>query len=145
MKLVKPLAAVAAVVGLAVLPVTAGAAPPKSLWVAPAPVVVASVPRAVTPAVTNTSCATAAYHTIQSAIAAARAGATINICAGTYVEQLTITQSVSLVAVGAVTVALPVGGGYHGTLSVEVSDLRGNAARVLTNSLNYTVFQLLNL
>ncbi len=107
MKLIKPLAAVAAVVGLAVLPVTAGAAPPKTLWVAPAPVVVASVPRAVTPAVTNAGYATAPYHTIQSAIAAAPAGATINICAGTYVEQLTITQSVSLVAVGAVTVALP--------------------------------------
>jgi hypothetical protein len=83
---------------------TASAAPPKTLWVSPAPIVVASV---VTNAAADSSCATAAYHTIQSAISAAPAGATINICAGTYTEQLTITQSVSLVAVGAVTVALP--------------------------------------
>ena len=104
----KPLAAIAAVVGLAILPMTANAAPPKILWVSPAPVVVASaVPNTATPAVTSTGCATAAYHTIQSAISAAPAGATIDICAGTYVEQLTITQSVSLVAVGAVTVELP--------------------------------------
>jgi hypothetical protein len=36
-------------------------------------------------------------------------------------------------------------GDLHGTLSVVLSDLRGNAARALNNSLNYTVLQLLNL
>jgi hypothetical protein len=103
-KLIKPVAAIAVLAAIAILPMTASAAPPKTLWVSPAPIVVASV---VTNAAADSSCATAAYHTIQSAISAAPAGATINICAGTYTEQLTITQSVSLVAVGAVTVALP--------------------------------------
>jgi hypothetical protein len=103
-KLIKPVAGIAVLAAIAILPMTASAAPPKTLWVSPAPVVVASV---VTNAAADSSCATAAYHTIQSAISAAPAGTTINICAGTYTEQLTITQSVSLVAVGAVTVALP--------------------------------------
>jgi hypothetical protein len=102
-KLIKPVAAIAALAAVAILPMTASAAQPKTLWVSPAPVVVATV----TSAAADTSCATASYHTIQSAINAASAGNTINICAGTYTEQLTITQSVSLVAVGAVTVQLP--------------------------------------
>jgi hypothetical protein len=105
-KFAKPLIAIAALIGLAVLPVSASAAPPKTLWVAPPPIV-APVSNAVAPAAIATSCATATYHTIQSAINAAAVGATINICAGTYVEQLIITQSVSLVAVGAVSVQLP--------------------------------------
>jgi hypothetical protein len=33
-------------------------------------------------------------------------------------------------------------GDYRGALTVILSDLRGNAARVVNNSLNYTVFQL---
>ncbi len=106
MKFVKPLAVITALIGLAVLPMPAGAAQPKTLWVAP-PSVVVAVSSAASPAVTATSCATATYHTIQSAISAAPVGATINICTGTYVEQLTLTQSVSLVAVGAVSVQLP--------------------------------------
>jgi pectin methylesterase-like acyl-CoA thioesterase len=105
-KFVKPLAVITALIGLAVLPMSAGAAQPKTLWVAP-PSVVVAVSSAASPAVTATSCATATYHTIQSAISAAPVGATINICTGTYVEQLTLTQSVSLVAVGAVSVQLP--------------------------------------
>jgi hypothetical protein len=99
---------VVALAGLATLPAAASAASPATLWVAPAPVVVSSALSATpTVATAGTSCANPGYHTIQSAIAAAPAGATINICAGTYVEQLTITQSVSLVAQGAVTVQLP--------------------------------------
>ena len=104
MKLIKPVAAIAVLVAIAILPMTASAAPPKTLWVSPTAVVPAS---AVTNAAADTSCATASYNTIQSAINAAPVGATINICAGTYTEQLTITQTVSLVAVGAVTVQLP--------------------------------------
>ncbi len=102
MNKLNPLIVLAAVVGLAILPATALAtphappAPPKTFWVSSA--TVSAAPN---------SCAKPSYNTIQSAINAAPAGATINICAGTYVEQLTITQSVSLVAVGAVTVALP--------------------------------------
>ena len=104
MKLIKPVAAIAVLVAIAILPMTASAAPPKTLWVSP-PAVVHAL--AVTNAAADTSCATASYNTIQSAINVAPVGATINICAGTYTEQLTITQSVSLVAVGAVTVQLP--------------------------------------
>ncbi|MGA2007337.1 MAG: hypothetical protein ABSH27_07220 [Solirubrobacteraceae bacterium] len=98
------MAAIAVLAAIAIPPMTASAAPPKTLWVSPTAVVHAS---AVTNAAANTSCATASYNTIQSAINVAPVGATINICAGTYTEQLTITQSVSLVAVGAVTVQLP--------------------------------------
>lgn len=43
------------------------------------------------------------YPTIQSAIDAASAGATIKVLPGTYVEQLTITKSLTLVGSGAMT------------------------------------------
>ena len=43
------------------------------------------------------------YPTIQSAIDAASAGATIKVLPGTYVEQLTITKSLTLVGSGART------------------------------------------
>jgi len=36
-------------------------------------------------------------------------------------------------------------GDYRGTLTVTASDLRGNAARVVNNSLDYTVLQLFDL
>lgn len=55
----------------------------------------------------NTGCASPGFTTISSALAAAPAGATVEVCAGTYPEQLAITQSVALVADGAVTVAGP--------------------------------------
>jgi hypothetical protein len=38
----------------------------------------------------STACPTAQYHTIQSAVTAAAAGAMIKVCAGTYTEQVTI-------------------------------------------------------
>ena len=38
----------------------------------------------------STVCPTAQYHTIQSAVTAAPAGSMIKVCAGTYVEQVTI-------------------------------------------------------
>ena len=56
------------------------------------------------------SCAHPGYATIQAAIAAAALNATVHICPGTYTEQLTIIQSVKIVAVdaaGSVKVVLP--------------------------------------
>jgi hypothetical protein len=59
------------------------------------------------PVGTNTSCANPGYETISAALAAAASGTTIKVCSGTYQEQLAITQSVTLDAVGAVTVLGP--------------------------------------
>jgi hypothetical protein len=56
----------------------------------------------------GTSCANPGYSTISDALSAAAPGDTINVCAGTYPEQLAITQSVTLTAKGAVTVVGPV-------------------------------------
>ena len=106
----KPLAAIAAAIACAIVPATALAAPPTptptptsppttaTVWVAPAPTPVSTL---------DNSCTHPGYNTIQSAINAVPAGATINICAGTYVEQLQITQAVTLTGHGAVTVKLP--------------------------------------
>jgi hypothetical protein len=64
-----------------------------------------SAPLAAAP---GTSCAHPGYSTIQSAInVAGNFGATIEVCAGTYTEQLTMTQSVALKGSGGVTVKLP--------------------------------------
>ncbi|HZQ85416.1 MAG TPA: NosD domain-containing protein [Acidimicrobiales bacterium] len=41
-------------------------------------------------------CSTATYHTIQSAVDAVPAGATIVVCAGTYAESVTITKQLTL-------------------------------------------------
>ena len=98
------LAALSAVVvaGLVTVPVTeAGAVgPPTSLYVSNV------APLATAP---GTSCTHPGYATIQSAIGAAASGATIHICASVnpYVEQLTITQPMSLVTNGPATVQLP--------------------------------------
>jgi hypothetical protein len=56
------------------------------------------------------SCAHPGYSTIQSAIEAAGAGASIEVCPGTFVEQLTITKSLKLNAAngaGTAKVVLP--------------------------------------
>ena len=56
----------------------------------------------------GSSCTNPGYNTIQAALNAASPGRTINICTGTYTEQLQITQAVTLNSIdGAVTVALP--------------------------------------
>jgi hypothetical protein len=55
----------------------------------------------------GTSCADPGFNTIQSAITAAPAGATIDVCAGDYTEQLQITQSVTIDGLGNVQVTLP--------------------------------------
>jgi hypothetical protein len=55
----------------------------------------------------NTSCTSPGYNTISAALLAAPSGATIDVCAGTYDEQLAIVQPVTLKAKGAVTVQGP--------------------------------------
>ena len=59
------------------------------------------------PVGTNRSCTNPGFSTISAALAVAPAGATVRVCAGTYQEQLAITQSVSINARGAVTLLLP--------------------------------------
>jgi hypothetical protein len=90
--------------GMAVLTATAAAlaavpaaASAGSLWVAHAPTVKSP----------GKSCTSPGYNTIQSAIAADTTGAKIEVCTGTYVEQLQITRGLSIVAAGSVTVQLP--------------------------------------
>lgn len=55
----------------------------------------------------GTSCADPGYATISDALSAASAGDTIEVCAGTYDEQLVIQQAVTIQAKGPVTVAGP--------------------------------------
>src|ERR1700722_7344304 len=75
---------------------SAAAAPPPPLWV--------NVSGTVG---TDTSCANPGYTSISDALAAAPAAAVINVCSGTYDEQLAITKAVTLRANGAVTVQGP--------------------------------------
>ena len=96
-------AALSAVVvgGLVTVPITvAGAVTPPALYVSNV------APLAAAP---GTSCTHPGYATIQSAINAAPIGATVHVCASInpYVEQLTITKSLSLIANGPSTVQLP--------------------------------------
>jgi hypothetical protein len=76
---------------------TTKAAGPNLLWVSHGQAVAGN----------GTSCTHPGYNEIQAAIAAARAKATIDVCTGTYVEQLQITRAVKLTAQGAVKVELP--------------------------------------
>ncbi|HSZ28866.1 MAG TPA: hypothetical protein VK784_03800 [Pseudonocardiaceae bacterium] len=55
----------------------------------------------------GTSCADPGYATISAAITASALGDTIEVCAGTYDEQLAITQGITLQAKGPVTVVGP--------------------------------------
>ena len=91
--------------------------PPSPLWVN-----ATGVPG------TDTSCANPGYTTISSALTAAVSGQTINVCAGTYDEQLVITKAVSLVANGSVTVNGP--GTYSGTSTSCDADGPGNQDEV---------------
>ena len=65
------------------------------------------------------SCASAAYSTIQSAVNAARPGATIVVCQGTYREQVVVTHPVRLIGQGATLDET----GVQPTLSVPVPGL----------------------
>ena len=101
--------AAVAVAGAMALPASvAGASSPSKLWVNGSAVPVGG---------TGTSCAAPGYTSIQAAINnAGNFGATINVCTGTYVEQLTIVHSVKLVRTGGpVTVQLPAAPVSNGT------------------------------
>jgi hypothetical protein len=93
------LGAFAALVAVLATPALAQAAK-STLWVAPA----------AANAGPDTSCAEPGYSTIQGAIGAAGKGTTIQICPGTYSEQLSITKSLKLQAAGGLytsTIELP--------------------------------------
>jgi hypothetical protein len=100
-------ASIVVTAGLVVLPTTASAASPwshssNSLW----------VNQSATVSGHHNSCTTPGYTTVSAAIAAAPSGATIHVCPATdqapYVEQLTITKPLNLVAAGSgVTIELP--------------------------------------
>src|SRR4029077_295909 len=80
-------ALIVAMCGL-VIPAAAGAA--GALYVSNSGTVVAN----------GKSCAQPGYGTIQAALDAAATGATIDVCPGTYAEQLTVTSPVKLHAAG---------------------------------------------
>ncbi len=87
----------AAIVAVTAMPGLASANVPKALWVATATPVAGG----------GTSCAKPGYNSVQAAVGAASSGATINVCAGTYTEQVVITKSVTIVGSGSPTIALP--------------------------------------
>ena len=80
------LATTFAFVGLLAGP--AGASP-STLWVSLAPVG------------SNTGCSSPGFNTIQGAVSAAGPGNTVQVCAGIYTEQVTITTHISLHGAGA--------------------------------------------
>ncbi len=94
------LAALAAVLlgSLVAIPAAVSGAAGGSLWVSNV-AALSSAP--------GTSCSHPGYSTIQSAIDAAIPGSTIQVCSGTYTEQLSITKSLAIKAVGSVNVVLP--------------------------------------
>jgi len=65
------------------------------------------VPMTVSAATITVSAENGTHNAIQNAITAASPGDTINIAAGTYPEQLTITKSLSLIGAGASTIIEP--------------------------------------
>lgn len=85
------------VTGLMIVPAAAHAASPTTLWVSSATTVSGN----------GTSCGKPGFNAIQDAINAAPARSTIQVCAGTYAEQLQITQSVTIIGRGNVFVTLP--------------------------------------
>jgi nitrous oxidase accessory protein NosD len=88
--------------GVVVMPAaTAGAGGlPSKVWVSNTSPLVPGAGR---------SCTQPGFSTVQSAIAGVASGGTVEICAGTYTEQLQITKSVSLKGAGesSTTIALP--------------------------------------
>jgi hypothetical protein len=55
----------------------------------------------------HSSCANPGFNSVQAAVNAAAANATIHVCAGVYVEQVQITKSVKLVGTGSPILRLP--------------------------------------
>jgi hypothetical protein len=102
----------------------AGATPWAAFWVSPSG----------TESGANASCATAAYSTVQSAVTAAEAYEsshpfpvpTVDICAGTYSEQVTILDSLVLTrapgASGPVTIQLPAAVGADQTKGLSTTN-----------------------
>jgi len=88
-----------AVAALAMLGAAPAAANASALWVA----------QSGTHTPPGKSCAKPGFSTIQAAVEAATPGSTINVCPGTYQEQLSITKAVTVEASGmpAATVKLP--------------------------------------
>jgi hypothetical protein len=78
--------------------VTAGGGTHPTLWVSAATVTGGN----------GKSCAEPGFSTVQAAVTAAPAGATVKVCGGTYIEQVEITKSLTLTGTnGTVTLALP--------------------------------------
>jgi hypothetical protein len=70
------------------------------------------------------SCSQPGFKSVQSAIAAATAGATVDVCNGTYTEQLEIEKAIRLTAVngaGTATIAMPATGFALSTSSCDTS------------------------
>jgi hypothetical protein len=111
-------------------PAMASQAP--AFWVSPA----------ATPAGAGFSCQTAAFSTVQSAVTAAEAFGTkhrgavpaVDICPGTYSEQLTITASVALTrapvpaGLGPVTIQLPAAVGSNQSIGLSATSCQAQDA-----------------
>jgi hypothetical protein len=132
---VEPFVVIAAFLALAILPAAAIGAPPKTLLVSPA---------AIAPTPDGCSEPRLQHDPVGDQRRADRYDDP-RLC-WDLPRQLQITQAVSLVGVGAVTVqlqlpAVPANGDLPGLITISFSKLSGNAARVLNNSANYVVVQ----
>lgn len=85
----------------------AGMAAASPAMAAPGPAVLWVATTGPTAGGGGSGCSHPGFTTIQAAIDAAPAGSTVAVCAGTYPGQLQITTSLSVRAVGKVTVTLP--------------------------------------
>jgi hypothetical protein len=90
-----------------VMMAAAGVAAASPAMAAPGPAVLWVATSGPTAGGGGSSCSHPGFTTIQAAINAAPSGSTVAVCAGTYAEQVQITKSVSVRAVGKVTVTLP--------------------------------------
>ena len=84
-------ASAVAIGGLLAAPVGVAAAGAATLYVSPTG----------TTGAADTTCATASYATINSAIAAAASGDTVIVCAGTYKEDVAVSEALTLTGQGA--------------------------------------------
>lgn len=103
----------------------------------------------------GTSCANPGYATITDAINASSAGDTIEVCAGTYDEQVVITQALTLKAKGPVTVVGPAtfptnpagypttcdADGGSGSYNQDVVDICGTGAGTANVTISGFTFQ----